>query len=167
MELLASFETAFAKLREELGFKATLDKLDEIFFIRDAIQRERFVSTSLSRQVCHRIADLFNSWSGYLHNLIVPPPGNMILAAESGLFSEDEKAYFIQTMNKFMAHTSKNGLVGLTKDKTAEAAYIDESISLWNETKPLLVSVLTTTNAYWTKQGTKLPRKQKQETYFN
>lgn len=167
MNDIALLDKEFERVRKELGFTATLEELDAIFFVRDFIARDKYVSTNLNRQLCHCIAGLFNNWAGYMHNIIMPPPGNMFYSAESSQFSEDERAQLIQTMHKFMAHVSKNTLIGLTKDKKEEAAFIDSSITFWNDNKHILISALTKTQTYWAEQGLKLPKKPKQEHYFH
>ena len=60
-ELQKEFDQEFAKMKQELGFKSSFEELEKIFFLRDFIQKEGFISTSLSRMMCHRITSTFNS----------------------------------------------------------------------------------------------------------
>jgi hypothetical protein len=149
-ELIKKFEEEFAAMQKSLGFKSTFDDLDKIFFLRDFISKERFVSKTLSRQISGRIIDLFGTWYNYLHTLVIPSPGSMLNMTESQAFSDVEKQEIMQLMSKCMAQVSKNTLNGLTKDKKDEAEFIDSSVELWKkELKPKLKEIIKKIKSNW------------------
>ncbi len=149
-ELQKEFDQEFAKMKQELGFKSSFEELEKIFFLRDFIQKEGFISTSLSRMMCHRITSTFNSWVSYLHGLVMPNPGSMIGVTESQMFEQDAKQEVIVLLNQIMEIVSRNTLIGLTKNKKQEAQFIDDSVVFWNEKlKPKLTELLSKVNATW------------------
>lgn len=150
MKLNKEIEEEFKKIKKKLAFKSDLDELDEVFYIRDNIKHIGFVSNHLSRHICGKICDTFNSWVNYFHGIVMPNPHNMISNTESQLFSEEEKQQIIKVMNKILAHTSENVLAGLKKDKEKEAEFIDNSLRLWHETvQPQIVFIMERINNYW------------------
>lgn len=149
-ELLKQFEEDFKKMRKELGFSATLDKLDAVFFLRDFILEVDYVSEDLSRMIARRITDSLNSWNGYLHSLIMPNPANMITLTESKMFSDEEKEAMIPLMNAIMELMSRNTLIGLTKDKAEEGKWFDDCLGFWNKTlKKEAIKMMKKTNSIW------------------
>jgi hypothetical protein len=149
-DLIKEFEEGFDAVKKGLGFKASLNELDSVFFLRDFISKEGFVSTALSRQVCARINETLVGWYNYMHSIIMPNPGSMLNMTESQAFSDEEKQELMLTMNKIMAVASSNTLNGLTKDKKEEARFIDNALSIWNKTvKPKGIEILKKVNANW------------------
>jgi len=142
-------ESMFNALRKERKFKTTLEKLDSIFFIRDYVIHENFANQTLSRTICRRIVELYMSWYGYLHGIVMPNPGSMASMGESNFFNEDEKKECMRVMNKIMVHASTNSLIGLTKDKKQEAKFIDDSVAFWREVQPFLVKSMKQVNDGW------------------
>ena len=159
MELMKEFEEEFEKTRKELGFKPTLAELDNIFFLKDFISKEGFVSNKLSRQICGRMVDLFGTWYNYLHTIVMPNPASMLNMTESQAFSDEEKQEIMALMAKCMSQVSKNTLNGLTKDKKEEAEFIDSSVELWKkELNPKLREMIKKVKSSW---GNKLESKPK------
>ena len=148
MDLLDQFEKEFKKMREELGFSASLDELDTVFHLRDFIQQVGFVSTSLDRMLSGRIRDTFSSWIGYLHGLAMPNPGYMPAAEEASLFENQREEIFV-LMRKYIALSNENAIIGLEQDKKRQAEFFDEALALWNETKPQLLKYLQRTHTHW------------------
>ncbi|MBI4018576.1 MAG: hypothetical protein HY368_03120 [Candidatus Aenigmarchaeota archaeon] len=152
--LIRQFEKDFMAMRKELGFKVTLEELDSIFFLRDFISKENYVSGKLSRQVCSRIVDTYMAWVNYLHSLLVPNPGYLINVNESDAFSQKEKKNMAKLVSRIMTHASTNGLVGLTKERDKEAEFIDKSVSLWNKSvKTELVAIMKKVNKKWSEDS--------------
>jgi len=150
-QLLERFHTAFAKMKEELKFNASLEELDEVFFFNDYILQCRYISNRLSRMVCARIRDTFNSWISYLHSLLLPNPGSMINHAEHQLFNDADKQRITETLHSYLALTSENMLIGLNKDTAAEAKYIDNSLKVWKDNLNFLIEVSEKVNKHWSK----------------
>ncbi|MBR9676336.1 hypothetical protein GOV05_04980 [Candidatus Woesearchaeota archaeon] len=141
--VLKKLSEEFEKTRKELGFKSSLDELNQVFFIKDYIEKEGFVSQDFSRQLCSRIVDTYNQWYGYLHTLVVPNPHSMFNMTESQFFGDEEKEKIMLLMDELMNHSSKNTIIGLEKNKKEEAIFIDDSLSLWDKKiKPELLKLL-------------------------
>jgi len=155
-ELMQEFEAAFETIKKELGFKATLDELDTIFFLRDAIHDAGFVSTKLSRQICARMVQTFTSWAQYLHDICVPNPNSLFSMTENKMLADEDKKGLYKLMDFILEFASRNSLIGLTKDKKMEAALIDESLTFWNENlQPTLSEVVKKINKGWKEQVAK------------
>ena len=150
-ELVKEFEEKFSLMKKELGFKASLDELDGIFFIKDFVLEKKFVSEKLSRMVCGRILDLYGSWINYLHGLIMPNPNYLPGVTESQMF--DDKDEIMKMLEKIMALVSMNTLVGLTKDRKMESKFIDDSVKLWKELNPKLIKILEKVNKNWVEKS--------------
>ncbi len=148
-ELLEEFEKAFKDMKDELKFDSSLDELDDIFFLRDNILNSGYVSPKLSRVVCARIRDTFNLWITTLHNYLIPNTQSMLSVTENEVFDDKEKEQITSIMNRFMAFTSKNIVIGLTKDKEQEAKYIDDSVKLWKENLDKLIKIEKKINKSW------------------
>jgi len=151
-ELIKEFEKEFEALKKELNFKTTLEEFDDAFFIRDGIQRDGFLSKRLSRQISHRIVESFMGWNDYFHSLIMPNPQNILNLSESKIFGQEEKKEIKELMKQVMEISSRSSLIGLTKDKNAEAKFIDDAIYLWNtKFKIKLIDILKKVNDEWGK----------------
>jgi len=146
-ELIKQFEEKFEEMKRELGFASNLEDLDKIFFLRDSILKEKYVSANLSRQVCGRIVETYMSWVNYLHSVIAPNPAYLVSINESSAFSERERENMARLISKLMSVVTKNTLVGITKDKAKEAEFIDGAVKFWNVAfKPEITSVLEKIN---------------------
>ncbi len=152
-ELLRELEDKFNITKKELKFKLSFEEIDSIFFIRDAVLSAGFVSENFSRQLCWRIFETYNNWNNYLHSLIIPNPQNMLNINESKMFNEAEKKEITQLIVGSMALMSANALVGLTKDRTKESKFINESVEFWRKTfNPQLIKVMEKINEGWNKK---------------
>lgn len=160
-KLIERFEKEFEEMKKGLGFKSTLAELDRIFFLKDYIATSGFVSNKLSRMVSSRLKDLFMMWYNYLHALVMPNPSSLLVMTESSFFSDEEKQGIIQLMSRITAHISENTLIGLTKDKKAEADYIDNSVKLWKEIKPSLVRIMKHARDSWLEKSKEKPEVRK------
>ena len=148
--LLKELEEKFNQLKKEFGFKSSLDDIDLIFFIRDYVLGQRFVSQALSRQICSRIVDTYAIWNNYLHTLIMPQPYSLFHNLESGLFDDAEKKEISTLIKKSMALITTNSIVGLTKDKKLESWFIDEAVNFWKkEFSPALIKIIKKINLGW------------------
>ncbi|MBS1266754.1 MAG: hypothetical protein MAG795_00723 [Candidatus Woesearchaeota archaeon] len=155
-KLLDEFEQEFDKMKKELGFKSSFQDLEKIFFLKDFIQNEGYVSTNLSRMICHRISKTFNSWTSYLHGLVIPNPNSMMSVKESKIFEDEEKQKIINLLNDIMELVSRNTLIGLTKDKKLEAQFIDDAVDLWNnKLDPKFVKIVKKVNTSWKEKASK------------
>lgn len=148
-ELLSELEQEFKQLKDELKLAVTLDELDTIFFVRDAVLQLGYVPNGLSRMICSRITDLFSNWNGYLHNLVVPNPNSMIRMSEGGAFSDEDKKKIMDKMKCFQELISRNILVGLTKKRQDEGKFIQDSVALWSDNLDFLIDVVKRANTHW------------------
>ncbi len=147
--LLDRFEESFLSLKQDLGFNADLDKLDDFFYLRDYVLQLRYVSLNLSRLICSRIKDVFSSWVSLLHGWVMPNPSSMISMEESKIFNDDEKKEMIDIIQLFMAHISKNTILSISPDEKAEAEFIDESIMLWEKNREKIKKFVEKIRHHW------------------
>lgn len=132
-ELLKELKENFEKMKSELGFESSFEDVDRIFFIQDHILSEGFVSKTLERQICSRITDLYMAWNNYLHSLIMPNPQNMLNMGESNIFDADEKREITELMKKAMELSSRNSLIGLTRDAKEIGKFVDDAVNFWDD----------------------------------
>jgi len=69
-ELLKQFEEKYDKL----GLKISLDELDKLFNLKDAILFRGYISEKLIKQISLLVRDSMMSWNSYFHGLIMPSP---------------------------------------------------------------------------------------------
>lgn len=151
-EILNELEKKFEELKKELGFKSELQDIDEIFYIKDAILKDGFVSENIDRQICSRIIETYMGWTNYLHSLIVPNPQNILNISESRIFNSEEKKEINNMMKKAMEISSKNSWIGLTKNKQEEARFIDEAVNNWKNNFGIkLIKILEKVKGEWEK----------------
>ncbi|MFH1849996.1 MAG: hypothetical protein ABH879_07500 [archaeon] len=149
MKIIERFEKRFEALRNERKFKSTLAELDEVFYLRDMVAKDGYVSADLSKMICSRIAETYLNWSNYLHGLIMPNPGNLIAMTESDMLEDSEKEEINMLLNRIMAYISRKALFGLKKDSSAEPQFIDDGLKLWNSISPKLIKLLTKISKMW------------------
>lgn len=149
-ELLKELEVEFEKMRKDLGFSATFDELDTVFFLKEYILATGYLSDRLSRMIARRITDGLGNWNGYFHGLVMPTPTSMINVTESNMFNDDERKAMIPPMNAIMELISRNTLIGLTNDKVKEGKWFDDCLEFWNKTlKQEVTKVMKRTNSTW------------------
>ena len=150
MNILNDFEEKFKNLQRELKFKSSLNEIDGIFFVKDLILKDNFVSPNLGRQLCYRIAEVYMGWNEYLHGLIMPSPQNILNLSESKIFNQEEKKGIMNIIKKIMELNSRNILITLTKDSLDEGKFIDYSVNLWkNEVGPEVTKIIKKVNKEW------------------
>lgn len=152
-EILKELEKQFEKTQKELEFKSNFEEIDNIFFIKDDILKEGFVSDSFSRQLCGRISELYGNWANYLHNLLFPVPGHMLFGTEAKAINEDDRKMAWNVTLKCMELASRNSLIGISKDKNAEGKFVDDAVEFWNsEFKLKIGAILQKINENWAKK---------------
>lgn len=153
-ELIKEVEKEFNRAKEDLGFNATLEELDDAFKIFDGVVSSEFVSTSFSRQLCARILDNFMGWHNYLNGILVPNSGFLASQTEANLFNNKEDREMIWGMiKKTMEYSTTHSLIGLTKNKELEAKFIDETLAYWKgHFSPSLKMILLRANEAWKKE---------------
>ncbi len=149
--LLKELDEKFNLIKNELGFKSSFEDIDRIFFVRDFVLHDGFVSEDFSRQLCSQIMNTYLSWANYLHGLVMPNPSYIIGTTEMKAVSDSESKNKIWGLIKgAMVFASTNSLIGLNKDKTAEARFIDEAVLHWNSKfKPEAIKILEKVCANW------------------
>lgn len=150
-ELLKELEERYALFHKERKVKATLEEVDSLFFIKDMALSAGYVGTHFSKSICNRIVDTYMSWITYLHNIVLSP-SSMIYMNEGKMLSETDKKDMLKLISEIMALVSTNTVLGLTRDESGEAAFIDEAVRFWNNVfKPRIVVVATKINDGWKK----------------
>ncbi|MBU2638749.1 MAG: hypothetical protein KJ955_07285 [Nanoarchaeota archaeon] len=153
-ELLKEFEAAFEKLRKELKLKHTLYDYDKVFFFTDIILKEDFVGIGLSRMLRSRIADLYMSWSGYLHGLIMPNPQSLIVMSESKLFDAKEKEEISYLISRLMAVSRMHTLLDVSNDKKMEGGFFETALVFWNtEFRQKAEAIMRKIHKYWAEEA--------------
>jgi hypothetical protein len=150
-ELIRDFETQFMAMQKKLGFKSSLEELDGIFYLRDFISKEGFVSNKLSRMLCSRIIGTFAVWENYFHALIVPNPNSMPNVEESKVATEEDKKEMLRIMTQIRELNTRNTIIGLEEDEAAESKLFDDSVLLWNTNKPFFIKIMKKMNTGWVK----------------
>ncbi len=155
-EVLKELEKKFKEMKEELSLKIELEELNRVFFIKDFILNEGFVSENLSRQICSRITHTYSLWVNYLNGILMPNQGYMPLQIESKLFSsKEERERIWELIRKAMEITSRNSLIGLTKDKKEEGKFIEDAFHTWNEMREELERMMEKVNKQWKEESEK------------
>jgi len=131
--LLNELKEQFEATKDELGFKASFEDVEEIFFINDYILTVGFVSPRISRQITSRIVDTLIFWKNYLYGVIIPNPQDVVAMEDSQKFSEEEKDSIFKLIRDCLNLVYGNVTAGLKNDKLIESKFIDQAIIFWNE----------------------------------
>lgn len=155
-ELLKEFEAAFEKMRKELKLKHTLDDYDKVFFFRDMIRKEGYVSTQLSRMLSSRVADVYVSWSGYFHGLIMPNPQSLITMSESKLFDAKEREDISRLISRMMAVSRMRSILDVAGDRAMEGKFFEDALVFWNaEFRQKAELIMRKVQKYWEAEAAK------------
>jgi hypothetical protein len=149
--LIKEVEKEFNKVKNELGFEATLEELEDAFKIYDGVISSEFVSTNFSRQLCSRILDNYMGWHNYLNGILIPNSGFLASQTEANLFNNQEDREMVWKMiKKTMEYSTTHSLIGLTKNKKLEAQFIDDTLKYWKDVfSPNLKIILLRANEAW------------------
>ncbi len=132
-ELKALAEKRFNAYKKEHDLKTSLEEIDNICFYYDLVYQTGFVSDDIGTSIRGRITDLFGQWAFALQNVLMPNPASMIDAKEATNFTDLEKQEIEKLLNEIYYLIRKSTVIGLQKDKKAEAKLIDELVGLWND----------------------------------
>jgi hypothetical protein len=153
-EITVEFELRFKEFKKDLGFKSSLNKIDEIFLLRDSFSEEGHIGLDMYRAVSRKIVDVYTHWANQLHGLIIPNPSSMISVTQNSMFSESDRDEMIIVLNKMLALTSRNSVIILERNKKEEAKFIDDSVKYWNkELGPLMKKVSKKIQRSWEKKA--------------
>ena len=158
--LLQELSERFEIVRAETGCKASFDDLDRVFYLRDFVLQAGYVSPDLSRAVCSRVRDTIFSWTGQLHNWVMPNPSSMVAMSEGGIWSDGDKDAMIALMRSQMALIGRNSMAGLSGDRAAEGRFIDDALELMRVQRPAVIEYARRTQEYWERESS-APQKQK------
>lgn len=163
-DLTKDFEKTFEKSKKEIGFKPSLNEIDAVFYIRDFINKEGYISTEPFKQVCRRIIDVYSMWLQYMHGLIMPNPGNVINMTEAQLYSEEEKEKIGKMIDKIMVLTTSYNSLMLEMNNKSAKAFIEDACSYWkNELSLELKKMLKKSNEGWNEKFNSKQEKKKKD----
>lgn len=159
-DLLKEFEAAFEKMRKELKLKHTLDDYDKVFFFRDMIRKEGYVSTQLSRMLSSRVADVYLSWSSYFHGLIMPSPQSLITMSESKLFDAKEKEEISSLISRMMAVSRMRSILDVAGNRAMEGKFFEDALVFWNAGfRQKAEAIMRKVHKYWEGEAGKAAEK--------
>ena len=142
-----NIEEAYNKIKKERKLQTNFEELDNFFNITDVIKQEGFIPKYFERFINKRIMDLFNSWTSYLHGLVLPNPNSMINMTEHQMFSDEERNNIMNLLNKIMVISSENSLNNISEKKTN---FIDNATEFWKKNyMPELKKILKKVNSEW------------------
>ena len=151
-DLLRELREAFDETKKRLGFEASFEDLDRAFRITDGVLSSDFISEEFSHQICARIVENYMSWYNYLNGLLVPSSNFLASQTEASLFSGKEDREMIwELIKKSMEFSTRHSLLGLRKDESEEAKFIDDALTYWvQDFSPKLEIILKKSNEAWT-----------------
>ncbi|MCW8966516.1 MAG: hypothetical protein OQK82_07510 [Candidatus Pacearchaeota archaeon] len=150
-KLIKEFKEEFDKTKNEVGFSPSFEELDAEFFLILSVLSAGFVSPNFSRQLCSRIAEGFNNWFNYFHDILMPNPSNMFMSTEAKIFnSKEDKERIWSLIKKGRELTSLYALSGLKDKINLERKFIDETYEFWiNVFKPSLTEIMQRVHNAW------------------
>jgi hypothetical protein len=148
-ELLKELNEAFEKTKTELGFKSDFEKIDNEFFIKDAILDAGYVSDRFERQLCSRMVSTFYSWTGETHAWLIPPQGNIICHTEYKVLEDTDKKLIKKLTKKAMYFLRQDKINAFKKDKTSMGRLVDEMVLYKEEFKKDILLILEKQRDNW------------------
>jgi len=148
-QLLDELDSSFSAWKQNVKFSASLDDLDDIFFIKDFVLSTGFVSPQINRMICSRIRDTFDSWVRTIHSWLVPTPYSIISEVENSQLTDDDREKLRNALHDFMSIITLNVVVGISKDSQKEAAFVDEGLKVWKKHVGLLTNTMQRIQTAW------------------
>ena len=145
--IIDELEKKYSMYAKENSLEISLDELDAIFFIRDYVQREGYISNFFGRMICYRIAERYKQWILFIHKLVMPNPGSLLDQQESILF--ENKDELVVLLHKLLELKTRYTLIGLDPKISSEVQFIRDSVSLWKSISPDLLRYVKSINTMW------------------
>lgn len=151
-DLIEAFQTSFASFKKSTSLKSTLEELDKAFFVEDAILSAGFISSSIGRQISHRIIDVYIGLNNYLHTLVMPDTHSLIQMNESKILTPAEKNEILKLISEAMVILSRNLIISLENNPMIDKEFIDQSLSFWQKTyRPRIYQIAEKIRVGWNK----------------
>ena len=125
----AQLEISYAYLQKKYSLPA-LAELDEEFDIIDKALEMNALSTHPLRNIRRQLVNWCFSWVNYLHGYAAPNPNSAIGMEEFNMFSEEDKANVLKTIERLMMHSRAALQVELSHEEKEEAAFIK---AIWSD----------------------------------
>lgn len=151
-EILKELKEKFENTKKELGFKATLEEIDKIFYVSDGLISDGYVSDNFDRQLSLKMVSTFYSWMNELHAWFMPPPGNVIVHTESKSFTEEDRETIKYLVRKGMYFYRADKINGINHDKEAMGKQIDEMLTEGKVFLEKLKTILEKSRDTWKKE---------------
>lgn len=141
-EILSELRRQFDAEKKRLGFKATYEEIEALYFIEDMALTKGFISNRLSRQMLTTwILEGLSSWISDLYSWVYPQPMDIIHMHESKKLSQEEKKEILEMIDRIMYLIRKNKRIAFEGlDKKEEADFVDGLVSFSkNKFKPFML----------------------------
>jgi hypothetical protein len=143
----------FDELKKQCNFKANYEELDDIFYLTDFFKEKGFLSDKFSRQLLGRMIDTLAKWNEFLHRILVPNAGSIVVIEESKIFTDSERREINVIFNKIMEFISRNSVIGVSLNNSKEGELIDDIFDFWNQNKGKFVEFLSKINKMWNEKS--------------
>ncbi len=150
--LINELKEKFEETKKELGFSASLEEINNVFYVEDAIISEGYVSNNFDRQLCSRMVTTFYSWMNELHAWFMPPPGNVIVHTEVKGLDEKDKETVKYLIKKGMYFYRADKINGINHDKKAMGLLVDQMVSEGKDFFDKLKIILEKSRDVWKKE---------------
>lgn len=156
-EILKELREQFDLTKKKIGFKATFEEINDIFYIEDMVLAYGFVSNQFSRQMINRIIDTFHSWMGEIYSWIYPGQMDVVHLHETKDLSKEEKKELSLMIDRIMYLVRKNKRIafkGLIPEEEGE--FVDELVEFDKEYfKPFMLKYHEKFEKSWKEELTK------------
>jgi hypothetical protein len=149
-DIVQELESRYQEIARVHGLKTTLEEYENIYGLKDAIQKEGYVPLSLEIFIAGRITDIYYAWYNSMHSLIMPQPGSIYQMEESSFITEELREKIRKELRKIMSISRKAGKAYILKDSSLACNAVDEYTSLWkSSTRELLIEITTLLSERW------------------
>jgi len=127
-ELFVELDEKFSETKEKLGFKASLDDIDGVYFVRDMILDCGYVSDDFARQMCGRMVSTYYSWVGQFQAWLTPGMGSVINHNEVKSLDEADIESVKALTHRAMYFFRADKVTGVNHDWKKMGELVDEMV---------------------------------------
>ena len=101
------------------------------------------------RAIANTTSNYMHFFIDYLHNLIYPNPGSLIIMEESKIFTNEEKKEIESILKKILFLTRKNLEIVLLKSEKEDADFIAFAFKEWKLIKRQILPLIQKAKDHW------------------
>lgn len=147
--MTSDLEKDYNKFLKKYSNLPNFQALDKEFEIELNMGEKQIPPKFILRAISNATTNYIHYFVNYLHDLILPNPGSLIMMEESKIFNQEEKKKIEIILKKILYLTRKNVELVIQKSDKADADFIAELYTEWKVLKKQLLPLLQKAKNHW------------------